>query len=132
MGNARAPGQGERASLGREKGERSLEKDGRKQHRRHSSDLTDFSERPELVYITPRQGSRQEVWIASLNKDLPGCTQVRDLRPGWSSGSGPHGLIMQGRSLGHGPLSGNGSHTALSSQKRVSGGPGGAPARVQI
>lgn len=115
MGNAhtRAPGQGERALLGRETGERSLEKDGRKQHRRHSSDLTGFSELPALVYITPRQGSRQEVWIASLNKDLPGCTQVRGLRPGCSSGSSPHGLVMQGRSLGHGPLSGNGSYGPL-------------------
>lgn len=59
------PCQGELAQLGREKGQRSLEKDGRNPHRRHASDLAGFWEHPALVYIAPRQGLRQEVWIAS-------------------------------------------------------------------
>lgn len=69
---------------------------GRKRSvRRHASDLACFLEHPELVYITCRQGSRQAVWITSLNEDLAGRTHVGDPRPGWSPSSSPHGLAMQ-------------------------------------
>lgn len=62
---------------------RSLGKDGEEmQQSRHSSDLACLWEHPELVYITPRQGSRQEIWITSVNKDLPGCPQVAG--PSWA------------------------------------------------
>ena len=62
---------------------RSLGKDGEEMPQsRHSSDLACHWEHPELVYITPRQGSRQEVWITSVNKDLPGCPQVEG--PSWA------------------------------------------------
>ena len=62
---------------------RSLGKDGEEmQQFRHSSDLACLWEHPELVYITPRQVSRQEVWITSINKDLPGCPQVAG--PSWA------------------------------------------------
>ena len=57
---------------------RRLGKDGEEmQQSRHSSDLACLWEHPELVYITPRQRSRQEVWITSVNKDLPGCPGSR-------------------------------------------------------
>lgn len=87
----------------------------RKQHRRRSCDPAGFWEHPELVYITPRQGSRLEAWTASLNKALARGTHVRDPRPGWSSGSGPHGPSSQGRS----PGLGNGGRCRLLSKVRV-------------
>lgn len=91
----------------------------RKQHRRHSRDPAGFWEHPELVYITPRQGSRPEAWAASLNEALAGCTHVRDPRPGCSSRSSPHGPTSQGRSPGLGSRSGNGAHCPLLSKVRV-------------
>lgn len=72
-----------------EKKKRSLKKDGEEVH---TSAPASSAELPELVYITPSQGSRQVVWIASLDKDLPGCTHVRNPRPCSSPGASPHGL----------------------------------------
>lgn len=92
----------------------------RKEPHRRSCDPAGFWEHPELVYITPRQGSRPEACAASLlNEALSGRTHVRDPRPGWSSCSGPHGPGSQGRSPGRGSRSGNGGHYPLLSKVRV-------------
>lgn len=57
---------------GREEGRRSQEEDA-EETASQASDLACFWEHPELVYITPRQGSRRAAWVTSLDKVLPGC-----------------------------------------------------------
>lgn len=126
---ARPPGQEPCSFPSRAEGREAWKRTRRKQHRRRSCDPAGFWEHPELVYITPRQGSRQEAWTASLNKALAGCTYVRDPRPGWSSGSSPHGPSAQEGPRGLAPALGTGA-TDLSSRQCVWGGSGRALARV--